>query len=255
MPNLVRLLPLTMCCALLACASAKDDAGGPGSSNLPADSKLRVAEAAEAGGNRELALSMYVAAAQSAPSDVSLQLRCADALMRYGQYPQAKQLLVERLKADPGQVELMRGLGLIYLLSGEPGHAIEMLDLILARKPNDAAALADKGIGMDLLHRHAEAQALYRQALSILPDDPTISHDLALSMMLEGKFAEAQKVLEPFRNADAPARLTTNLDILHATTAQNTQPMQSANGQVNNDEVMAIARALHRGIDSPSATP
>jgi Flp pilus assembly protein TadD len=252
---LLRLLPLALCLALLACAPMRDEAGPSRSTtSLTADEKLRVAEAAEAGGDGDLALSMYLAAAQSAPSDVPLQLRCADALARHGQYLRARQLLAERLRANPGQVDLTKGLALIYLVSGDPEHASGLLDRILAVKPDDPAALTDKGIALDLLRRHGDAQTLYRQALKISPHDPAINNDLALSMMLEGRVREAQEVLEPFRSAAAPRRLATNLDILHAANGQIDQSRPLADGQISNDELLNIARALGRAPDHPDAT-
>jgi Flp pilus assembly protein TadD len=250
----LRLLPLLSCCSLLACGSLTDQSARSRSAILTDDAKLRVAEAADVGGDGDLALSMYVAAAQNAPTDVPLQLRCADALARRGHYGEAKQLLTDRLKTNPRQPELTRGLALVYLISGDPRHAIEMLDQILAARPDDAAALTDKGIAMDLLQRHAEAQALYRQALASSPNDPAINNDLALSMMLEGRTREAQQILEPFKGAEAPRRLTTNLGILLAANGRMEQARPLVEGQVSNDELQTIAKALSRGT-APAAAP
>ena len=247
-----RLLPLALCWALLACASMRDEAGSSGSTtNLNENEKLRVAEAAEAGGDADLALSMYLAAAQSAPSDVPLQLRCADALARHGKYQQARQLLVDRLRTNPGQRDLTKGLALIYLVAGDSGHAIELLDRLLAVKPDDPAALTDKGIALDLLRRHGDAQTLYRQALKISPNDPTISNDLALSLMLEGRLREAQEILEPFRSADAPPRLATNLDILNAANGQIDQSRPPVDGQISNDEPPEHGQSARPGARPP----
>jgi Flp pilus assembly protein TadD len=68
---------------------------------------------------------------------------------------------------------------------------MELFDKLLAGDARDANTLADKGIALDLLHRHAEAQVLYRQALQIQPNDSGIANDLALSLMLDGRLKEA----------------------------------------------------------------
>jgi Flp pilus assembly protein TadD len=246
------LLAALSCLPLLACAGG-DRAGSKSAANLSTDAQLRLAEAADVSGDKGLALSMYLAAAKNAPSDASVQLRSADALARQGQYVQAKRLLMERLQANPGQIDLTRGLALIDLVFGDQQQAIEMLDRILATKPNDVAALTDKGIALDLLRRHREAQALYRRALTIAPNDAVINNDLAMSIMLEGRVREAQQVLEPF-SGDGTHRLVTNLSILRAANRHTDQARSPADGRSGDAEVLAI-KALGRGNGRSDATP
>jgi Flp pilus assembly protein TadD len=102
------LLALGLCCGLLACASG-NQGGETGPSAMSAETRLNVAQAAEAAGDQDLALSMYVTAATNAPTDAPLQLRAADALARHGQYAQAQQLLHAALAKSPKQRDLMRG--------------------------------------------------------------------------------------------------------------------------------------------------
>src|SRR5438874_13441881 len=111
---LARMLSASACCVLVACGSSQPQQPA----SLTPDTRLQVAEAAEAAGERELALSMYMTAATSAPDNVTLQLRCVDALTRAGKLDQARALLADRLKAMAKQPDLMRALGLIDLVSG-----------------------------------------------------------------------------------------------------------------------------------------
>jgi Flp pilus assembly protein TadD len=65
----------------------------------------------------------------------------------------------------------------------------------------------DKGVALELLGRHTDAQDLYRQALAVSPIDVSIRNDLALSLMLQGRRQEAQAVLQEIGETDdAPAR-------------------------------------------------
>jgi Flp pilus assembly protein TadD len=246
-------ISLVLCAGLLGCAANKPttEAGAPA---LSSESRLSVAEAAEQAGDHDLALSMYVSAATAAPTDVPLQLRTADALARSGQFAQAEQLLRAALAKSPDQRELTRGLGLIYLVSGNAAPAVDQFNKLLAADPRDANALADKGIGLDLLHQHAAAQALYRQALQIEPSDAGIANDLALSLMLEGKLKDAQAVLEPFANgADAPPRLLTNLAILKAANDQAAHPQAGA--PPGGSQILDIARVLGQSAGAASLQP
>ena len=90
---------------------------------------------------------------------------------------------------------------------------------MLAANPADVRALVDKAVALDLQGQHTAAQAIYRQVLATTPDDPATRNDLAMSLMLEGRTAQALETLAPMQNADtAPQRLKINLGILYAAT-------------------------------------
>ena len=118
-PDLGLALAVGVCAALTACGSSNIH-----EPSLTADAQLQVAEAADASGDSELAISKYSAAAASEPSNIGLQLRCADALARYGKITQARQLLTERLRTNHDQPDLIRALALVDLVAGAPnsGH-------------------------------------------------------------------------------------------------------------------------------------
>ncbi len=196
---------LGLCLSVAGCASG-DTADQP---NLTPQARLRVAEAAEAAGNTDLALSMYTAAADAAPDDIPLQLRCADAL------------------------------------AGQSATAIAKFDEVLVARPADTSALVDKGIALDLQSHHAEAQRLYRQALVIAPGDATISNNLAVSLMIEGRTREAQLVLAPFADSDtAPARLKTNLGIIYAANGETEKAQQLLGGRLAAGELSTLTQAI-----------
>ena len=66
---------------LLAGCSPQRDGQARG---LTSESRLRVADAAEASGDRQTALSMYAAAANDAPNDTPTQLHSAQGMARNG---------------------------------------------------------------------------------------------------------------------------------------------------------------------------
>ena len=141
-------------------------------------------------------------------------MRCADALARYGKLTQARQILTERLRSNPGQPGLTRALALIDLIGGRPEQAIAGLDQVLAANPADTNALVDKAVALDLQGQHAAAQAIYTQVLATTPDDAATRNDLAMSQMLEGRTGKALETLAPMQNADtSPQRLKVNLGL------------------------------------------
>jgi Flp pilus assembly protein TadD len=234
-------LSVGACAALAACTSS-DAERQP---TLTADARLQVAAAADASGDSELAISMYTAAAASEPSNITLQLRCADALARDGKVAQARQLLTERLRTNRGQPDLIRALALIDLMAGQPAQAIAGFDRVLAVSRGDVRALVDKAVALDLQGQHAAAQAIYRQVLATAPNDAATKNDLAVSMMLEGRIRQALEMLAPMRDTDgSPQRLRVNLGILYAATGNIERSRQLLGDRVSDGDLSTLTRAL-----------
>jgi Flp pilus assembly protein TadD len=209
-----------------------------------------------AAGNNDLAISMYTAAAASEPSNIDLQLRCANALARNGKITQAHQLLTEGLRTNHGQPDLSRALALVDLVAGQPAQAIAQFDQILATNPSDIRALVDKAVAFDLQGQHAAAQAVYRQALMTAPNDPAARNDLAVSMMLEGRIRQALDTLAPLQDADTvPPRLKVNLGILYAATGDAERSRQLLGDRVSDDDLSALTRALESSATKSGVGP
>ena len=185
--------------ALAGCRSP----AGPHQRTMTADARLQVAEAADAAGNTDLAAMLYTQAAADQTSNIALQLRCADALARDGKVAQAREMLTARLRATASQPDLLRALALdLNLVSGKSEQAMAVFDQLLLVKPDDAGALVDKAVALDLQGQHAAAQTLYRQVLAKSPDDAATKNDLAVSMMLEGRIQQALATLSPMQKAE-----------------------------------------------------
>lgn len=214
---------------------------------------MQVAEAADAAGNNDLAISMYTAAAASEPSNIALQLHSADALVRNGKIMQARQLLRESLRTNHGQRDLMRALALVDLVAGQPAQAIAQFDQILATTPDDIRSLTDKAVALDLQGQHAAAQAIYRQALTTAPNDPAVRNDLAVSMMLEGRIRQALDTLRPLQDTEtSPPRLRVNLGILYAVDGDTERSRQLLGDRVSKEDLSTLTQAL---TSSAAAVP
>lgn len=212
---------------------------------LTAESRLRVADAAEVSGDKQTARSMYAAAANDSPNDTQTQLRSAEGLARNGGLDDAAALLARRLKTTPHDPELLRTLGAIQIMSGEPGRAILTLSDVLEAKPDDAKALVNKAVALDILHKHDEAQALYRKAATLLPDDMTIANDLALSLLLSGQRDAARLTLLPFRDArELPERVKTNIGILDAATGHPVEAGQMLSSRIASADLASLTQAI-----------
>jgi Flp pilus assembly protein TadD len=185
---------------------------------LGGESRLRVAQAAEASGDFALAESMYAAAAAAAPKDAAVQLGFADVLVRRGRIGEARAFLARGMKTVSDTEQLRGGLAALYLLEGQPASAIDEFDKVLTSDPKNMRMVVNKAVALDLLGRHDQAQVLYRQALAAAPDDDVVINDLALSMLLAGRAREAEAVAAPLkaRTDELAPRMKANLEVLRA---------------------------------------
>jgi len=234
------------CCLLTACGGDQS----PSRSGQTADTRLRIARAAATGGDPELAAAMYGAAAEGGQADVALQLKAADGLGRNGDIAGAEETLKRALQANPGQTDLLRAIGLAHVAEDRPEQAIIELDRVLAARPNDAGVMMDKAVALDLMHRHAEAQSLYRKALAITPHDMDISNDLAVSMMLQGRLRDAEAVLAPLQSADTSSeRMKNNLAVVYAASGDAAKARRLTGDGVSAQTLKALAQALPKGVN------
>ena len=168
--------------------------------SLNGESGQRVALAAEASGDVALAEQLLAQASAAEPGKAATQLQYADLLVRRGKIPEARDLLRDHLGKVSEPLLLHDGLGSIYVLAGEPEQAIHEFDQVLAVKPKDIRATVNKAVALDLLKRHDDAQALYRQALAQSPDDAVIINDLVLSHLLAGHPREAEQLANTLKD-------------------------------------------------------
>jgi Flp pilus assembly protein TadD len=68
---------------------------------------------------------------------------------------------------------------------------------VLADAPDNVRALNGRGLALDQLERRDEAQASYRRALTIDPDNAVARNNLGVSLTLSGHRKEARAILEP----------------------------------------------------------
>lgn len=167
--------------------SASSDPNAPG---------LRSADAALRGGAGQLALQVSDSVLRTAPSNTSAQEIKADALAMLGRNEEAAEIFQTLLSRNPDSVRANIGMGRIKLLT-DAATAEPLFLRVLRRDPNNLTALNNLGITRDLLGRHGEAQATYRQALALSPDMESAVVNLSLSLAMSGQGDEAIRLIGP----------------------------------------------------------
>jgi len=177
---------------------------------------LRLARAARANGDLASAINLYSSVVAIKPADPAVMLEFGDTLVDAGSLDDAIEVYGKVEPTSPAWLGSQLGLQQAYLKLGEPEKALLAADKALALAPQDHRVLVCRGVTLDMLGRHAQAQASYRSVLEGAPHDVAARNDLALSLALTGQFAEAEDIMTSMaRSSTATARIRQNLALIY----------------------------------------
>lgn len=212
---MARWLTKPLCLALLlsGCATAGQQAARAPSLN----ERLRLAAAAEANNNHEVALSIYRNAAQAEPDNAEVQARFARALTNRGLHAEAMLVLEQALARRPRDRTLLLALGRTQLRANDLRTAEQSFNRLLEQAPGDPDALNGLGVIADISGEHALAQQRYREGLRRAPAHEGLRNNIALSLALTGATGEAKEMLERLRrDGNTDVRVRHNLALVYA---------------------------------------
>jgi tetratricopeptide (TPR) repeat protein len=151
------------------------------------------------------------------------------------------------------------GLGRVYLVEHKPGEAVSYLDLAIKRGATAAFVWNDKGVALDQLRRHQEAQQAYRTGLNNYPNDRALRNNLALSLAMAREFREAESMLRILASdPGATARTRQNLALVLGLEGDDAGARRIAEADLdgaaldNNEHFYDYMRALMTGTPLPS---
>ncbi|MGV2291781.1 tetratricopeptide repeat protein [Trinickia sp. YCB016] len=173
---------------------------------------LKIADSALAGGNTDLAGTLYAKILAAHPDSVDAQLGLADVAYQTGDLNRAQVLYAQAAALAPSQLGAQLGLARVALRQRRLDDAAALYRTLLAAQPNNVLASEGLGTALDLQGRHGEAQAVYREALRVHPDAQGLRVDLGLSLIVDGHPREGVNVLLDVANLpDAPWQARQNL--------------------------------------------
>jgi len=194
----MRFLLLAGLLLLGACSSE----GGLSLSGTPG---INVAEAALRGGSPQIALQVADGILAKDRGNVAALCVQGDALTLLGRYDDAAEAYQRALSRDSGSTRALIGLGWLRLAT-DPAAAEELFLQVVQREPRNTTALNNLGIARDLQRRHDEAQRAYGQALGIDPELTAAQVNMALSLAMSGRGAEAVKLIRPLAETPDASR-------------------------------------------------
>lgn len=129
------------------------------------------------------------------PGDVESAINYARALRATGQRAQAVAVLEQTSMRSPNSMALSGAYGRALADAGQYAQALEALGKAHTPDNPDWRILNAQGAVLDQMGRHAEAQKHYTAALKIMPDEPSVLSNLAMSYVLMKDLKSAEDTL------------------------------------------------------------
>ncbi|MCI4662147.1 MAG: hypothetical protein MRY63_10055 [Neomegalonema sp.] len=134
------------------------------------------------------------------PRDKQITYDYARHLRYSGFLSVAKQVLGNGLAIHPQDPLLLLELAKVHIAAGEPSEALMRLQVISASRGKespgkDPSVLQTKGVALDRMGRHAEAQEAYHSAMTLDRPSASLLNNLGMSYLLSGDSEKAEEVL------------------------------------------------------------
>jgi tetratricopeptide (TPR) repeat protein len=135
--------------------------------------------------------------AQAAEEPEMAKVREGIALFDQGKVDDAIAKFKEALAGNPKQTVAAYELGLAYAAKGDFAHCRTTLEPIIdVEWRSRVAVFAMLGNCLDSGGDRQKAIAVYRRGLEVAPNDPSLSFELGIALLADGKYAEARQMLK-----------------------------------------------------------
>jgi Flp pilus assembly protein TadD len=129
------------------------------------------------------------------PRDTDAGVRLAAALRALGRNQEAALAAQQVLVVDPGDKDAMLEQARAFVAGGQGFYAIDPLTRLGGKDAKDWRVLSLLGVAYEQVSRDEEAEAAWRRALELSPDNPAVLSNLALHEAAGGKASEAEALL------------------------------------------------------------
>jgi Flp pilus assembly protein TadD len=159
-------------------------------------------------------LDVYRDKFRAAPKDVNAALQYGRALRAAGQRSQAVAVLEQATIANPSNKQLLAEYGRALADNGNFEQAFDVLSQAHSPEDPDWRILSAQGAALDQLGRFEDARRYYASALKIAPDEPTVLSNLGLSYLLSKDLPKAEEILRRASGRSDDPRVRQNLALV-----------------------------------------
>ncbi|MFD1695476.1 tetratricopeptide repeat protein [Roseibium aestuarii] len=138
------------------------------------------------------AVARWAASYDQNPQDADAILGYANALTLNAQTAQSMAVLRKGVLQHPDNQPIASAYGKVLAMNGQFEEALNVIKRVQNPAQPDWRLLSAEAAVLDQMGNHERARSLYHQALQIVPDDPSILNNLALSHLLSNELPEAE---------------------------------------------------------------
>jgi Flp pilus assembly protein TadD len=128
-------------------------------------------------------------------SDSFAGVKLAASLRQLGRFDEADAAAVKVLVVDPKNVEAMLELARARIGTNQGFYAIQALKLAESLAPKDWRPVSLMGVALEQSERLEDARVAYQKALVLSPENPAVLSNLAMSYALHGDPRQAEALL------------------------------------------------------------
>ncbi len=177
---------------------------------------IRQGRSVEKGGDLRGAEDLYKQAIAQSNGSIEAHLALSRLYLENNELQFAEETLADAKRIKPLDSEVNLRLGKIRIGQGRPQEAIALFEEGLKDKPRQPDLLNARGVALDMLGRHEEAQSTYRSALQL--DEkvtPLVKNNLAMSYIMAGSYERAIELLEAVEGMEGAPVMRQNLALAY----------------------------------------
>lgn len=201
---------------LSACAQQSGPMAGSDKSAEAGSSTLRLAQATAESGDLANAARLFEKVLSIEPDSVGALTGAGDSYAKMGQLRRAETVLLRANQLAPRDDAILAILGRVYLAQSRPNDALSHYNKALRINRHNLSAITGKGVTLDTLSQHQQAQKVYLDGLSIYPTNYILRSNYALSLALTGNSQRAGAILrELVHDPKAAPHVRDNLALVY----------------------------------------
>lgn len=151
------------------------------------------------------------------PHSLDGEIRKAQLLRAGGNFPGAIHVLAQLMLVAPDDPRIVGEYGKVLAQQGRSNDALAFLKRAIELQPDNWTFYSALGVTYDQLAQRDKAEAAYKHALSLRPNDPSVLNNYAMSQMMDGHLAHAEALLHraAAHGGDYP-KIAANLQMIAA---------------------------------------
>ena len=157
------------------------------------------------------------------------------------------------IRAEGGQADALHLLGVVRIMNGQAGEAIELLGRALEAKADDVGILENLGLAHLVAQEIGTAEVILRRAVALGASNGLTYMRLGMALGFLGRMAEAVEMLQ---TAAAKLPVRAMVSIMASASGVRARRLSAAVGMhsVYLNDVLSAGRSMGRGV-RPTLTP